>query len=381
MIVYFVVVLILPIIFTYLCKKYKFLSFIGNTICCFLIGIIAGNIFSSYDESIIKSKIIEEIINVIVPLGIIIMLLNTNVKLWFRLSLKMIFSYLLGVIGVVICSVSLFYAFGQTSPYHHVAGMLAGTYIGGTPNMTAITKAVNASELLYAQLFITDSISSAIYLVFVMIIGQRVLNFILPKYKNSESSSLEYKEEKNSFSFNQNVVFSLISIIIGIVIFGITISIYYLIFRELKTLSMLYVVLSVTILAVAFSFSSKIRTNPMHYPIGEYLFNLFFAILGTKTLFSDILNIESSYLIFTFITLFGAFSIHILLGKIFKIDTDTLIVTSAAGIMSPPFIPSICNSIKNKDLIAPGIAVGILGLAMGNLVGITIVLILEKYIL
>jgi uncharacterized membrane protein len=57
-----------------------------------------------------------------------------------------------------------------------------------------------------------------------------------------------------------------------------------------------------------------------------------------------------------------------------------MIITSAAGIMSPPFIPAISNAIKNKDLMAPGIAVGIVGLALGNVLGIFVVKFLLSFL-
>jgi uncharacterized membrane protein len=57
-----------------------------------------------------------------------------------------------------------------------------------------------------------------------------------------------------------------------------------------------------------------------------------------------------------------------------------MIITSAAGIMSPPFIPAIANAIKNKDLMAPGIAVGIVGLALGNVLGIFVVKFLLSFL-
>ncbi len=46
--------------------------------------------------------------------------------------------------------------------------------------------------------------------------------------------------------------------------------------------------------------------------------------------------------------------------------------TSTALVCSPPFVPMIANAIKNKNVILPGITVGIIGYAIGNYLGVFI---------
>ena len=99
MIIYFVLVLSIPFIFQWVCKKWKVFNFLGVTICCFLTGMIIGN---SFPHSLVNKPVVQEINNVIVPLGLILMLFSTDMKRWIKLSLKMLFSYLLGIIGVVV---------------------------------------------------------------------------------------------------------------------------------------------------------------------------------------------------------------------------------------------------------------------------------------
>ena len=132
----------------------------------------------------------------------------------------------------------------------------------------------------------------------------------------------------------------------------------------------LFIILSITVLAVIISFVPPIRNNDWNYKTGDYLFCVFFILLGSLTRFDELVKINLIYLLYTFILLFGSVIVHIFLCKLCKIDQDTMIITSAAGIMSPPFIPAISNAIKNKDLLVPGIAVAIIGLAAANILGI-----------
>ena len=128
------------------------------------------------------------------------------------------------------------------------------------------------------------------------------------------------------------------------------------------------------------SFVPSIRNNPWNQKIADYIFAFFFTLLGSLIHFSDLLAIDPRYVIYVFYLLFGSITLHIVFSKIFKVDRDTMIITSAAGIMSPPFVPSIARAIKNKDMIVPGIAVGILGYAMANVLGIMVVEFLKQYI-
>jgi uncharacterized membrane protein len=60
----------------------------------------------------------------------------------------------------------------------------------------------------------------------------------------------------------------------------------------------------------------------------------------------------------------------VILSIIFRIDADTVIITSAALVYSPPFVPVIASAIKNKEVIISGVTAGMLGYVIGNFLGI-----------
>lgn len=61
-----------------------------------------------------------------------------------------------------------------------------------------------------------------------------------------------------------------------------------------------------------------------------------------------------------------------IIRRIFKINGDLVLVSSIALINSPPFVPMVAAILNNKDIILPGIAIGLLGYAVGNYLGIGI---------
>ena len=83
-------------------------------------------------------------------------------------------------------------------------------------------------------------------------------------------------------------------------------------------------------------------------------------------------RVNWTILVFVIFCIFGSLLLHALLCRIFKIDTDTMIITSTSAICSPPFVPVVANALKNREIILSGLYTGIIGYAIGNYLGISI---------
>ena len=101
-----------------------------------------------------------------------------------------------------------------------------------------------------------------------------------------------------------------------------------------------------------------------------YLILVFCIVVASMADITMLQNISFNLFYFIVIALFGSLILQAILSKIFKIDADTMIITSTALICSPPFVPVVAGAIKNKAIILPGITIGIVGYAIGNFVGI-----------
>jgi uncharacterized membrane protein len=83
--------------------------------------------------------------------------------------------------------------------------------------------------------------------------------------------------------------------------------------------------------------------------------------------------------VYVALAVFGSMIIHVFLSWIFKVDSDTTIITITALTYSPPFVPVVAGAIKNKEVIISGITVGILGYAFGNYLGVAIAFFLKGF--
>ena len=108
-----------------------------------------------------------------------------------------------------------------------------------------------------------------------------------------------------------------------------------------------------------------------------YFIVVFSMAVASQADLNNLVLISKDLFLYVVIAVWGSLFLHILLSMIFKVDTDNVIITSTALAFSPPFVPVVAGALKNKDVLIPGLTVGIIGYAVGNYLGITIAYLLQ----
>ncbi len=103
-----------------------------------------------------------------------------------------------------------------------------------------------------------------------------------------------------------------------------------------------------------------------------YLILIFSLVVSSMADISKFAEDTLKLLPFVTLAIFGSLAVQALLSKLFKIDADTMMITSTALICSPPFVPVISGALGNKKVIVPGLTVGIIGYAIGNYLGFVV---------
>jgi uncharacterized membrane protein len=132
------------------------------------------------------------------------------------------------------------------------------------------------------------------------------------------------------------------------------------------------VILALNTVAILFSLSPYVHNLKRTFQLGMYLIYIFCTIVGSMVNVDNLIHINIYLLLYVFIAIFGSLLLHGIFCKIFSIDTDTYIITSVAGICSPPFVPVVADALHNKYIILSGITTGVIGYAIGNYLGITL---------
>ena len=113
-----------------------------------------------------------------------------------------------------------------------------------------------------------------------------------------------------------------------------------------------------------------------------YFIYMFCVIVASKADLAALFREENLSLLvnmFLFIALVivGSLVLHSLLSWIFRISVDDYIITSTALSNSPPFVPVVAAALRNKEIVVPGMIIGVVGYAIGNYLGVAIAYLLK----
>ncbi len=363
-----------PLIIIYSCQKQSFLRRLGAVLVAYAVGLAAG-VSGLLPEN---SKEIQEIITTItIPLALPLLLFSSDIKSWTRLAGSTTISLIIALFAVVISVVVGFFMFrgDDIQELWKVGGLLIGVYTGGTPNLAALKIMLDVDNDTYLITHAYDMIISAGYFFFLITIGQKVFGFILPAFKtgikNIDKNVLADMSQNHMWGLfeRKNRKPMLISLLLSISIFGIAGSTTFFISENSQ---MIVVILLITSLGIILSLIPGVNKLDNTFEAGMYLILVFSIVVASMVDISEIISASSTIFYYVFLVIFGSLILQVLLSSVFRIDTDTVIITSTALICSPPFVPAVAGAIKNKEIIVSGLTVGIIGYAIGNYLGVII---------
>jgi uncharacterized membrane protein len=143
---------------------------------------------------------------------------------------------------------------------------------------------------------------------------------------------------------------------------------------------MLTVILSITTLGLAAGLIPTINKIKKTFELGMYFVLVFSLAVSSMADLSTIFQIEFLNLfLYVLLVTFGSMVVHVILSIIFKIDTDTTIITMTVLSFSPPFVPLVAGALKNKEVNLMGITLGAIGYAAGNYIGVFFAYLLKGF--
>ena len=362
------VLLLLPVLILRMEKKLRIVRWLSPIIICYLIGIIAGNI----PGLSLNRQLLVNTYGVSVLLAIPLLLFSTHFSRMVKQVKPALFAFLLGIISVITCSVLAFLIFrGHVSEPGAVSGMMIGVYTGGTPNMSAIGIALGVEEEVFVLLNGADIVFTGIYFFFLLTIGKRILSLFLPKFKKDWNNNSVSESEHPDTGFKLKALHVLAGFLLSILVLGIALGISVLILKDWDLeRAFPLIILGITTLGIGASFHGRVRKLPHTFSSANYLLLVFALAMGSMANFAELLSASSNLVLFCGFVVFGSVLLHFLLAFIFRIDRDTVIIASTAAIFGPPFIAPVATAIGNREIIAIGVALSLIGIAVGNYLGL-----------
>jgi len=362
-----------PALILYLCVRFTFINKIGAVVLCYTLGIILGN------SGLIPGELAEYqsmTADIAVILALPLLLFSMDVKKWFKLAGKALLSMALAVVAVLALSLAGYLMIRGSDPEAwKIAGMSIGVYTGGTPNLAAIKSALSVPPDTFIIIHSYDTLISFIYIFFIIAVGQRFFNvFLLPFSSGEQNFETGENPENEDISSYKTMLTKgktgplAMAFVLSIFI---TASAYALTLIVPQSTATSVAILTITTMGIGASFIPRVRVIENTFQAGMYIIYIFCIVVASMAKIDKIININYLFMLFVILMIFGSMLIHALLCRIFRIDTDTFLITSTSAICSPPFVPVVAAALKNREVILSGLTTGIIGYAIGNYLGIS----------
>ena len=253
-----------------------------------------------------------------------------------------------------------------------IAGMLTGTYTGGSVNFNAIALEYEFQKkgVLYAGTIAVDNVVTAIWIMITLIIPT-FLNRIWKSNKRFISNKNQSNKSKDE---NESINLSSLAwlIFLGISAYYISdiISLYIIDIPSILILTTIGIVLA------QIKFISNLKGSQ---DLGLYLVYIFLAVIGAYCeigAVSQLQDVGFLLLIFTISAVIIHGILFIIIGGIIYRDWEMISIASQANIGGGASAIALAEAFERKDLILPAILVGSLGNALGTYLGFLVVYIL-----
>ncbi len=371
----------IPLLVMLAAKRWPVIEKISPMVILYVIGLTVGNVGIVGEGA---RKLCTDVSNVAVLLSIPLMLLGCDFRAWSaKAALK---AFLVGLGSILAVTLGGFFLFhGQAvdaglshADFARVSAAMTGIYTGGIPNFAPVAKAVNLPENLFLLVSGYDLVVTSLYLLFIVFLGGRLVRWLFPASVPSptpeEGADLPSAETVSAKPFWRRLANRAAGIGVAAVIVAISYALSLVIPIDNSTA---VIVLLLTTFSIALSFWRPLKRVENTFDTGLYFVYVFCLAVATMV---SVRDLEFSRYLFILwyiaFAVFGSLALQLLFAKLLKLDGDLTLAASISLINSPPFVPMVAAVLKNNAVILPGIAIGLLGYAVGNYLGIGIFMLL-----
>ena len=387
-----------------LARNIKVFRALGSVLVAILLAMALSNAGLLPD----KSPIYEFLASTGVSVAIVLILLTVDLRSVFSAGPQMLVAFFIGAVGTALgaSSAALLLSDSVGPETYKIAGQYTGTYMGGGVNFAALGEYFETSSDMFSAAVAADVAITAIWLIACLSIplllsrakhdlgavgpeSNELTSNITAELSHSnlvlETDLEEAGEEVDATGISPDLKKSLHSTINAVSL------------AEAETLVMLaaglvwfadwlagvvgvpeVLVLTTLVLLVAQIPAVKELSGSAMW--GNYLLHLFLAANGAQSVIANIFVIGPAVFYFALATVAVHGIIIFGIGRLAGIDAPTLAVASQANIGGPASAMALAGTRGYSHLLMPGIAVGLLGYAIGNYTGAALGTVIRFYI-
>lgn len=337
-----------------------------------LVGILMGMLLSNVGLIPGTSPTYEFLMGPGVSLGIALILLSVDVKSVLQAGPKMLGAFGIGAVGTAVGAVTgALLLSGLVGPETwKLAGQFTGTYTGGGVNFAAVGQALETSPTMFAAATAADVIVTAIWmatcLVVPVLMGRPRLEAAMVVANDAaddagEPHTLERALHSSGRAVSLGDTAALVTIAFGAV---------WLSGQLGRWVPRVPEVLWLTTLVLIAAQIPAVKALAGSALWGNYLVLLFLASNGARSVVASIIAVGPAVFYYAVVVVAIHGVIIFGLGWLVRLDAATLAVASQANVGGAASAMALAGARGYSDRLLPGVAVGLLGYAIGNYLGL-----------
>ncbi|NER11409.1 DUF819 family protein [Muriicola jejuensis] len=315
----------------------------------------------------------DGIFTYLAPISIFYLLLGVNLTSIKKAGAPMILLFLLGSLATACGILAAWFILSPERVFGSdgdtLAGMLTGTYTGGSVNFNAIALEYDFQEkgLLYAGTIAVDNVVTTLWIVITLSIPALMRRFWKDKKLAMRESTMD-AEKKDTLSMHSLMWLMFIGVAAYFVSEWISVQ-----FPQIPS------ILTISTIGILLAQVPFVNRLPGSHTLGLYLIYLFLAVIGAYCELSSVVDLQEigiTILLFASLAVFIHGVLIVLLGGLIYRDWDMIAIVSQANIGGGTTAIALAETFGRNELILPAILVGTLGNALGTYLGFLVVYIL-----
>jgi uncharacterized membrane protein len=364
------VITMIPVFFVWLEKRtrWRIFDFLPAIIWIFLAPIFLSNL------NVIprSSPIYTTFRSFAVPMFIVLMLLDINIREVLRVAWRGTGVMAMGAIGIVVGAVVSFYLFrGDLPPETWKGyGALAGSWIGGTGNLAAVAESLGTSGEMVGIVVLVDNFVYVLY--FPLILTCKRWATVFNRFSRVSQEQIDHvaqaagEVEKKTREVHFKDVLTLLGFAFTAILVADRLAGFIPAFPPVLT-ERTWAILLVTTLGIAMS-ATPLRRVPGTEPLSMSLVYLYMTMMGAQ---ADLRNIGGAqwFLVAGFMAILVHFGFIIAGARLFRIDVSMAAVASVSAVGGAASAP-VAAGYHREELVPVSIMLALIGYALGNYLGV-----------
>lgn len=346
-----------------------------------LTGILLGMVLSNAGILPGESPTYSFLMGDGVYFGIALILLSVDLRTVFRAGPGMLAAFGIGAAGTVVGAVTggLLLA-GLVGPETwKLSGQFAGTYTGGGANFAAVGRAFQTSPALFSAATAADVIITAVWMMVCLTVpvilrrpgGPRPDGpDVAPARPSRKAAETPESPEALHRALNDTVrpvslgaASALVVVAVGAVWGGGFLA---------RIIPVVPEVLWLTTLVLIMAQIPAIKSLPGSALFGNYLILLFLASNGARSVVANLVSVGPPVFYYAMLTVALHGLVIFGIGRLVRLDMATLAVASQANVGGAASAIALASARGYQDRLVPGVAVGLVGYAVGNYIGMAV---------